>query len=153
MSPARNGFRTWLLLWPATALLGVTLLACGDDSGGPETGLDIREVHEAFDRGDARSVTGEKATFSGYVKDVISPWAFTIGGDEFSDVEPLLVVEKDLRAPDQDQLVQVTGTVHEFDLREVQNDLDVDFAESLYEKFQDGPYVRAERIDENVPED
>ncbi|ELS50866.1 hypothetical protein STVIR_8174 [Streptomyces viridochromogenes Tue57] len=114
--------------------------------------MDIRGVHEAFDRGDAESVTGERATFSGHVKDVISPWAFTIGGDEFSDVEPLLVVEKDLPAPDQDQLVRVTGTVHEFDFSKVQNELNVDLAETLYEKFKGEPYVKAEDIDDNISE-
>ncbi|MDK1348960.1 hypothetical protein QNO09_38075 [Streptomyces sp. 378] len=107
-------------------------------------------MQEAFDRGDADSVTGERATFSGHVKDVISPWAFTIGGDEFSDVQPLLVVEKDLPAPDQDDLVRVTGTVHEFDFAEVQDDLNVDLAETLYEKFRGEPYLKAEDIDENI---
>ncbi|MFE7936300.1 hypothetical protein ACFU46_02845 [Streptomyces griseoincarnatus] len=152
-APSRHGPRPRLLAWPAAVLLGLAgLSACGDDSGGGEAGLDIRGVQETFDRGDGESVTGETATLSGYVKDVISPWAFTIGGDEFSDVEPLLVVEKDLPAPDQDELVRVTGTLHAFDFSEVQNDLNVDLAETLYEKFEGEPYIKAEKIDENVSE-
>ncbi|WP_157839089.1 hypothetical protein [Streptomyces flavidovirens] len=125
------------------------LTGCGD-SGGKETGLDIGGVHEAFERGDSDSVVGQVGTFSGYVKEAISPWAFTIGGDEFSGVEPLLIIEKDLPAVNEDELVHVTGTVQKFDLPKVQKELGVDFAETLYKKFQGEPCVRAREMTRDV---
>ncbi|GAA2498383.1 hypothetical protein [Streptomyces gobitricini] len=139
--------RRRLYAWLATLLAATTpvLTGCGD-SGGKETGLDIGGVHEAFERGDAESVVGQEGTFSGYVKEAISPWAFTIGGDEFSGVEPLLVIEKDLPSVNEDELVRVTGTVREFDLAKVEQEIGVDFAETLYKKFQGEPYVMAREM-------
>jgi hypothetical protein len=117
---------------------------------GGEDAEGISEVHEAFERGDAESVIGQERTFEGRVKDVISPWAFTIGGDEFSDVEPLLVIEEDLPSVDQDDPVRVTGTVREFDFGEVQDELGVNLAETLYDEYRGDPYVMARSIAEDV---
>ncbi|WP_327188410.1 hypothetical protein [Streptomyces xinghaiensis] len=139
----------------AALLLAVAALAgCGgDDTEGEESGLDVRGVQEAFERGDPEAVTGERGTFSARVEDVISPWAFTIGGGEFSDVDPLLVIEENMPPVDQDDPVRVEGIVREFDLSRVEKDLGVDLAEPLYQDFGDEPYVKAEKIAEDVGEE
>ncbi|MBN3928674.1 hypothetical protein IQ279_03270 [Streptomyces verrucosisporus] len=51
---------------------------------------------------------------------------------------------------DQDDAVRVTGTVGEFEIAEVERELGVDLAETLYEEYEGGPYIRARRIAEDV---
>ncbi|MCC9737996.1 hypothetical protein [Streptomyces sp. MNU89] len=137
----------------ALLLAAAALAGCGgDDTAGGESGLSVGEVQEAFERGDPESVTGERGTFSARVENVISPWAFTIGGGDFGDADPLLVIEEGMPPVDQDDPVQVEGIVHRFDFSRVQKDLGVDLAEPLYQDFSGEPYVKADKIAEDVGE-
>jgi hypothetical protein len=124
-------------------LLGLPGCGGGDPEG-------ITEIRDTFESGDAGSVIGRERTVEGWVQEVISPWAFTVGGEEPSDVEPLLVIEKDMPPVDQDDPVRVTGPVGEFDLDEVQEELGRDLAENLYDQYQGEPYIMAESIAEDV---
>ncbi|MTE19896.1 hypothetical protein F0L17_12370 [Streptomyces sp. TRM43335] len=127
-------------------VLGVLVLSgCG---GRGSEG--ITEIREAFEDGDGGSVVGEERTIEGRVADVVSPWAFTVGGDEPGGVEPMLVVEGDMPPVDQDDVVRVTGTVREFDLQEVQEELGVNLSDGLYRDYQGEPYIRARSITEDV---
>lgn len=134
-----------------SAALLALLLALSASAGCGGNGAEgITEVNEAFESGDAESVVGQERTVEGRVQDVISPWVFTVGGDEPSDIEPLLVVEGNMPAVDQDDPVRVTGVVGEFEIAEVERELGVDLAETLYEEYEGGPYIRARRIAEDV---
>ncbi|MEU4684354.1 hypothetical protein [Streptomyces xinghaiensis] len=140
----------------ALLLAAAALAGCGGDdtagTAGGASGLNVGEVQEAFERGDPESVTGQRGTFSARVEDVISPWAFTMGGGDFGDADPLLVIEEGMPPVDQDDPVRVEGVVHKFDFSRVQKDLGVDLAEPLYQDFPGEPYVKADKIAEDVGE-
>lgn len=135
-----RGFRPVALSGVAALLLG--LPACGGEAEEEGKGLDIAEIQGAFESGDAGSVTGEKTTLTAEVGELISPSAFVIA----DEAEPLLVVAKDMRIPDEGDQVRLSGTVHEFDFSKVHERLGVDMAKPLFDEYQGEPYLWAERI-------
>ncbi|MEE1942632.1 hypothetical protein V1L54_25045 [Streptomyces sp. TRM 70361] len=134
----------------SAALLALLLALPGLAGCGGNGAEGITEVHEAFEDGNAESVVGEERTVEGRVHDVVSPWAFTVGGNEPSDIEPLLVVEGDMPAVDQDDPVRVTGVVREFEIAGVEEELGVELSDTLYEQYEGEPYIRARSIAEDV---
>lgn len=121
------------------------LTACGDSDGG-EKGLSIAEIQAAFDNDEPGTVTGKKATLTGQVDELISPSAFVIADED----EPLLVVAKDKRMPDEGDRVRVSGTVHEFDFAEVKKRLATDMAKPLFREHVGEPYLWAKRIEADI---
>lgn len=137
----RRRYRPAALFGAAAVLLGLS--ACGGDSeSGEKSGLDIAEIQGAFESGDAGSVTGQKATLTAEVEELISPSAFVVA----DDAEPLLVIAKDMRIPDEGDQVRISGTVHEFDFGQVHERLGVDMAKPLFDEHQGEPYLWADRI-------
>lgn len=129
-------------------LTGATGVAgCGDaDEGGQ--GLSIADIQAAFDDDEPGTVTGEKATLTGQVDELLSPSAFVIA----DEAEPLLVVAKDKRLPDEGDQVRVSGTVREFDFAEVKKRLGVDMAKSIFREHVGEPYLWAEKVKADIAE-
>jgi hypothetical protein len=131
----------------AGAVLLLGLSACGDDGGGAEGGgPDIAQIQGAFDRDEPGTVTGKKATLSAEVEEVVSPSAFEI----VDEGEPMLVVAKEKRMPDEGDEVRVTGTVREFDIADVRERLGADMSEPLFREHKGEPYLWAERIEADI---
>lgn len=129
-------------------LAGVTGVAgCGDADEGAQ-GLSIADIQAAFDNGEPGKVTGEKATLTGQVDELLSPSAFVIA----DEAEPLLVVAKDKRLPDEGDQVRVSGTVHEFDFAQVKERLGVDMAKTVFREHTGEPYLWAEKIKADIAE-
>ncbi len=158
------------------ALAPFTLVACGDDSTGPEQGVSAGDIaDEGADNGgdnevdnsgliydglydsdfynDSDTYVGEEVTVSATVNDVIDANSFTIAGTDDTSVEPLLIVGADMAADvEEGQVVQVTGTVQDgFDEVTVEDDLGVDLTDDGYSDFADGNYIAADSIDTSVP--
>lgn len=148
----------------AMSALGLT--ACNDDTAGPETGTDVEDIQEEDEAAldpydgpydttfydDIDSYVGEEVTVSADINEVITPSSFVIAGTEDTDVEPLLVVSADeVSGLEKDLTVAVTGTVHEaFDLTTVEEDLETDLDDDLYDAWDTEPYIEATSIDTSV---
>lgn len=89
----------------------VDVAAIQDDGAGSDGVYDGTYDSEFLTEVD--SFDAERVTVSAMVNEVISEQAFTIGGIENTDVEPLLVIHKNnLDFVEEGQLVLVTGVVH-----------------------------------------
>jgi hypothetical protein len=155
------------LLAPFMALaMATSIAACADDSAGPETGTDVEEVAEEpmeDETGDdeaaqgAESLVGQTVTVSAEISEVISPGAIRIGGDEGGD-ESLLVVSGAAESfaemgfgvseglVDDDVVVQVTGTVREFDIADFEEEFGVDYDDDLFEPFEGEHVIVADDV-------
>lgn len=135
-------------LFATVGVLALVGVSCGD-SAGPETGVDVQDV--AFD---ADELLGEEVTVSAEVLDVVSDEAFWLGGDDFG-TSAVLVVNAAGTTVQEDQVVQVTGTVREFEEDAFVEDFgfedDVFDDEELFGGFVGQPVIVAEQIDQSVP--
>jgi hypothetical protein len=96
---------------------------------------------------------GETVTVSGEVNQVLQAFAFTIGGDAFGQGEELLVigppppVGEDLAAEevvDEMYIVQATGTVHEFDVAAIEQEIGAELDQEVLARFEGQPVLVAE---------
>jgi len=78
--------------------------------------------------------------------------AFTIAGIEDTGVEDLLVISAgSMNGVEPNGTVQVTGTVHQsFELATVEEELNIDLDDSLYEQWDAKPYIEASSVDTSV---
>lgn len=101
--------------------------------------------------------TGQTVTVSGEVNDILGPKAFSIGGEEFLPPGELLVVSPQgfPQLPDRpenehlvdDDIVQVTGTVRNFILTEVQRDVEPgDLEGEVYAEWEGKPVLVVTRM-------
>lgn len=142
-----------------SATLGVTLLTgCTEDDRAPASSveIDVRSVEnyegpydgrygEAF-RDDIEGYTGLEVSLVGEVQRIVSPIAFTLGGE--GDVEPILVVmdeEPSGLAPDQAVAV-VAVPRGEFALAEVEAAIGSDLPDDAYADWEGGPYLEASLV-------
>ena len=124
----------------------VALSAC--ESAEPNIGVTIDEVEQ-----DPQQYFGQTVTVSGEINDVYGSNAFTIGGEGFAGA--LLVVVPSnaeitgvdvIDTPDMDDaIVQVSGTVREFVISEIEADYGLTFETEIDYEEQE-PAVVAESI-------
>lgn len=142
------------LILAAAVTLGAALVSgCGgdDDTAGSERSADVEDVQEDAFWGDVNQWTDEKVTVSANVNEVINQNSFTIAGTPESDVDELLVVSANDSQVQEGQTVQVTGTVRDrFDVVEVEDDLGLDWNDTLYEDWNDEHYIVASSVDTTV---
>lgn len=84
---------------------------------------------------------------TGELREVISPHAFTLGGDRPGE-NPVLVVARTV--PDDllpGMTVQVGGTVKTFEIAGYEADLDLDLEDGEYRDFDQEPAVLANTVD------
>lgn len=164
-------FRVWsvgvLILMLASALF---LASCGGAGEEPAAGSGeetVPEGEEAESQGQARAASvadildnpsefyGNTATVSGLVTEVVGPNAVVIGGNELVN-EGLLVVgaqqldqiveglpEGEAFDIQQQDLVQATGNVREFNLQEVEQEVGYELDPAVFEEFEGRPAVVA----------
>jgi len=117
---------------------GVTVESIGEDG-----------QYGAF-RDDARSFEGDRVTVSAKVNRVLSSNAFSIGGIEDADVEPMLVVHKDgLGWLEKGMPVVVTGLVHKaYDVALAEDQVGMELKGVTFEEWGAEPYIEADTVGE-----
>lgn len=100
---------------------------------------------------------GRTVVVSGEVNRILSPRAFTLGGQGWFGGQELLVVTQAPipavvnRPADaalvEDDIVQVTGTVRNFVLAEIERELTIDLDEGLFVEFDNRPALIARDVD------
>jgi len=151
-------------------MLGVALMlaSCGQEQAGSveET---VAAGEEAESAGQAAGVSvadvtdnpdelyGKEMTLSGLVTEVVGPNAVAIGGEEFFGGEQVLVLgaqklqqiaegvpEGEPFEVQQQDLVQATGTLQEFNLSEVENEIGYDLDDNLFGDWEGEPVLVAD---------
>lgn len=89
---------------------------------------------------------GQRVQVTDEVATIISPNAFTIGGDEIGE-NPILVIGANL-PPGlvEGQQVRVSGTVKEFQVRGYEEDFDLDLVDQEFEDFDGDPAIQADSV-------
>lgn len=141
------------------ALAVLPLAACADEKPAADPGV-IRPPAAAgqpgvVDLGRGRASQdalegrfGQQVRVTGEVATIISPNAFTIGGDEIGE-NPILVVGTIMPLGiEAGERVQVTGTVKEFQVPGYEQDLDLDLIDQEYEDFDGDPAIQADSVSE-----
>lgn len=131
---------TRLAMVGAMALVPV-LAACGED----EVPVDTGAVEEPAQDELTELALGETVTVNGEVSEVISPNAFTVGGEEIGE-NPILVVGAEVPALEEGAEVQVAGTVVEFQVIGFEEDLDLDLVDNEFEDFDGDPAIQATSV-------
>lgn len=90
---------------------------------------------------------GETVNLNGEVATVISPNAFTVGGDEIGE-NPILVVSAATSGIAEGDTVKITGEVIRFSVPGVEEDLDLDIVDNEYEDFDGDPAIQATQVTE-----
>ena len=143
-----------------SAALGVTVLAgCTQDDRPPtsKVEVDVRPVEDVDDpyngpyseafRDEIEGYTGLEVSLLGEVQRIVSPIAFTLGGEE--DVEPILVVMDEERgALVPGQAVAVAAVPQgEFALAEVEAAIGSDLPDDAYADWEGGHYLEASIVE------
>ncbi|MDK3257666.1 hypothetical protein [Blastococcus capsensis] len=142
------------------AALGVTVLAgCGEDDSTPTTPVDVdvrpvEDLEDPYDglyteafRDDIEGYQGLEVSLLGEVQRIVSPIAFTLGGED--DVEPILVVmyeELGELAPGQAVAVAAVPG-EEFELAEVERAIGSDLPDEAYADWEGEPFLDASIVE------
>ncbi len=143
------------------------LVACSEDTAGSEEGVSVEDVQEGGEDGgasaydgaydsdfetDVTSYEGETVTVSAEIDEILGDQAFTIAGTEDTDVEPLVVIHKDVMENlEAGTVVEVTGVVHKaLDVPKVEDAIETDMDDVVLEDFEAEPYIEATNIDSSV---
>jgi hypothetical protein len=100
------------------------------------------------------SLLGQTVTVSGEVRRQLGPHAFTIGGEGFVDSEELLVVTGSASGqprtgtflPQENDIVQVTGTVYRFDPRAFERELGLTLSDARLASMSGRPAIVARSL-------
>lgn len=111
---------------------------------------DETALEEAEEEGTAESMVGETITIGGEVNSIISPTAFRIDADEVG--EGTLVVSAEAVDVEESGTVEVTGTVVEFVLIDIEEEFGFDLDDDLFVDFDDEFAVVAESV-EFIPDE
>ncbi len=138
----------------AAATLPFSIAACGDDdTAGPETGIDVQDITEDDDQyfADDRFV-GDRVTISAEVEEVLTPQSFRLDGGDWGD-ESLLVVSA-AQAPDlqEDDVVQVTGTVRQFIYDDYADEYGL-AEDDVYDPYAGEEFIEASTVDMTAESD
>ncbi len=148
-------YRSWLMALSFTLfvlLVGSLSTACADetiatDTGGETAGVEgeiVDETEKFFE--DPAALVGEEITVTVIVDEVVDPNAFRIaqrdpGGERF------LVIHDGEVSPPEHSVVEVTGTVSEFNMAQVENDLGIDLDEETFELYEGEYGIVADLVD------
>lgn len=89
---------------------------------------------------------GSDVDVTGEVAEVLSPEAFTLGGDEIGE-DPILVIGATGSADvNQGDTVQVSGTVVTFSVVGTEEEFDIDIIDQEFEDFEGDPAIQAESV-------
>ena len=152
-----------MLLMLAVALF---LASCGGEqeggspeSGGGESAGGAEGISVATIIDNPEEFYGNQVTVSGLVTQVVSPNALVIGGGEFVGGDGLLIVgaqelpqivegvaEGDVVEIQQQDLVQATGTLRQFNQEEITNEISYEFNDQLFTEFEGEPAVVASQV-------
>ncbi|MDQ4094202.1 MAG: hypothetical protein M3143_12640 [Actinomycetota bacterium] len=138
------------------AMAIIPMVACGEDETVRDPGvlnppaLAEQPQRERGQGGAAQESLedriGQQVQLPGEVAKIISPNAFTIGGDEIGQ-NPILVVGANMPPGlSEGQQVRVSGTVKEFQIRGYEEDLDLDLIDQEFEDFDGDPAIQANSV-------
>lgn len=131
----------------AAAVLPLSLTACGDDdTAGPETGTDVEDITEDDQYFDGDQFVGEEVTVSAEVEEVLNQQSFVLDGGGWGD-ESLLVVSADTMKLQEDDVVQVTGTVREFTYDDYADEYGLVADPGVYDDYSEEEFLEASSID------
>lgn len=137
----------------------VAVSGCGEDAAEPGPDVEnaegdvlVQDYDGAYDTNffdDLDAYTGVEVMLRGRADDVLSSTAFSIVGEDDPEVDPLLVVDAAGAAQLQPgDSVRVTGTLEpSFDVAAVEQDLDVDLDDAVFEDWADQPYLEASNVE------
>lgn len=125
----------------ALAILAVVLPAC-NQSAGPNAGTTVSEIVNE----PTADLIGKTVIVSGEVDKVIGPKVFTIEGDRLFNDPEVLVVNATGSPIIKDILVQVTGTVREFVVSEIEREFNLNLAQKFEVEFKDKPVLIATAV-------
>lgn len=132
----------------AAAVLPLSLTACGDDdeTAGPESGTDVEDITEDQYFTDDQFV-GEEVTVSAEVEEVLNEQSFVLDGGDWGD-ESLLVVSADkAQSLQEDDVVQVTGTVREFVYDDYADEYGLVADPGVYDDYDEEEFLEATAVD------
>ena len=122
------------------------------ESAGQAIGVSLADVTDNPDE-----FYGKDVTLSGLVTEVVGPNAVAIGGDELIGGDPVLIVgaqqldriveglpEGEPFEVQQQDLVQASGTLREFDIAEVEEDIGYDLDDNVFGDWEGEPVVIAD---------
>ena len=171
-----RNIRTKPLAIPVALAAAIGLAGCGDDSAGPEQGVDVEDVAEAEPDEAAEDeelgadeelaedeiaaggdLIGQTVTVSGEITETIDPAGFWLGagGGLFEEGAPVISTTGDFSAwdisdaeqlVDSDTVVQVTGTVAEFVVVDFEEEYGIDLDDELYEDLEGEAVIVAEDV-------
>ncbi len=139
------------------AMVVITMVSCGNDETDrdpqvftPPAVTDPRGVGEQGQGGAAQESLegrrGQQIQVTGEVAAIISPQAFTIGGDDIGE-NPILVVGANIPTGlTSGETVRVSGTVKEFQVPGYEEDLDLDLIDQEFEDFDGDPAIQANSV-------
>ena len=140
-----------LVMVSAAVLLPFGVVACGDDTAGPETGTDVEDVNEN-DYFGPDGLVGQEVTVSAEVTDVFGGKAFELGGEDYGDDSLLVLSGKDVQDVKMGDVVQVTGTVRDFTYDEYAADYGL-ADPGPYTPYGDEEFLVAKDINMDVPQE
>lgn len=140
------------------ALAVLPLVACGGDDTIRDPGelnppAAVTERPDLGEQGQGSAAQenlegrlGQQVQVTGEVATIISPEAFTMGGEEIGE-NPILVIGANL-PPGlvEGQQVRVSGTVKEFQVRGYEEDFDLDLVDQEFEDFDGDPAIQADSV-------
>jgi hypothetical protein len=133
----------------AAAALPFSIVACGDDDGdtaGPEAGTDVEDIIEDDQYFADDQFVGEQVTVSAEVEEVLTPQSFRLDGGDWGDESLLVVSAEQATDVQEDDVVQVTGTVRQFAYDDYANEY------GLTDPGVYDPYVEEEFIEASTVE-
>lgn len=145
-----NAIRSRLLVILLVAACAALAVGCGDE------GSDLPAIDPEAERGteppgidfffDPAQYVGRQVTVTAHVSDVLTPVAFRIAGERYEGPGILVVSNDDLSTLDDDDIVQIAGTVRWFTIESFANDLGVRLDPVTFKGFEGGIAVAAKRI-------
>lgn len=146
-----------LLLIGALAWALVATFVEREESAGPEAGITLSELAS-----DGEALIGSTVIVSGEISEVVGPadtitpgttagTGFVIGeGRDFVLVVGTQIPQIAALRGDEDlaegDVVQVSGTVHEFDIEALEEDLDADLVDAQFAAFDERPVLMASAV-------
>jgi hypothetical protein len=149
MDRPRTPFVVVTLLVLALVAVGLYIglaTAFGSGDGPDETKSD--SLQTVLDQG--QSLVGKRVSVQGEVSQVLNPHALTLGGDNPSE-DDLLVLGRDVKSslsqPYDGAVVVVTGTVQPFKPSRAKQQYAAAFDSALFQPFQGKPAIRLGHIE------
>lgn len=133
--------------------LALPMAACGSDgSDHPRVDPRAEEGVEPAGRDfffDPATYVGRDITVTGYVSNVITDVAFRIAGDRFEGPGLLVVSDDELDTLNDEDLVQIVGTVRRFETEAFARDLGVMLDPVTFDEFEGGIAIAARQVTVN----